>query len=211
MKAVAKPTTAHKQHAFGAKTYVTTVHQWMADPRQLSMFSVKSLESNCLPSMFQEEPDDSSMDGLSLGQSRSRIYSITSVKDKPIPSLIITASSDSFENFRSDVPNGGKKDSTVVDVSQARKKSGFWERVAKRPARTSPFQMNRGQVKSARRVRQMRKKASVTSKVSRPRSNQEELALSVIDGDLKTVEEIVEAYISLYGSKGYQSVLNFRY
>ena len=71
-------------------------------------------------------------------------------------------------------------------------------------------------VKSARQVRQMRKKASVTSRSKdqplQSRSNQLELALAIVEGDLATVDDIFQAYTALYGLEAAcNRILTFRY
>ncbi|TRY61220.1 hypothetical protein TCAL_02177 [Tigriopus californicus] len=68
-----------------------------------------------------------------------------------------------------------------------------------------------GVPKSSKHIHQMRKKVSVTSQDGKKKSNQQDLALAIIEGNLPKVEEIVDAYTSLYGSNGFDLILNYRY
>ena len=44
-----------------------------------------------------------------------------------------------------------------------------------------------------------------------PRSNQDELALAIVEGDVKVVADIVDAYTQLYGQQGFDVVIKFRF
>lgn len=58
-------------------------------------------------------------------------------------------------------------------------------------------------------IRNMRKKVSVTSQ-GKSKTSQEDLALAIVEGDLKRVNEIVEAYVALYRGNGFQLIMRFR-
>lgn len=65
-------------------------------------------------------------------------------------------------------------------------------------------------LQSAKQIRDMRKKVSVTSQ-GKKKTNQEDLALAIVEGNLVKVEEIVEAYVSLYRGDGFRRILSYRY
>lgn len=68
-----------------------------------------------------------------------------------------------------------------------------------------------GVPKSSKHIHRMRKKVSVTSQDGKKKTNQQDLAFAIVEGNLTKVEEIVDAYTSLYGSTGFEMILNFRY
>ncbi len=63
--------------------------------------------------------------------------------------------------------------------------------------------------KTAKGIRNMRKKVSIKSQGKK--SNQEELALNTIDGNISKVEEITEAFIALYMGEGFRIIMRYRY
>ncbi len=63
--------------------------------------------------------------------------------------------------------------------------------------------------KTAKGIRNMRKKVSIKSQGKK--SNQEELALAAIDGNVAKVEEIAEAFIALYMGEGFRILMRYRY
>ena len=56
----------------------------------------------------------------------------------------------------------------------------------------------------------MRKKVSVNSK-GKKKTTQEDLALSIVEGNLQKIEDIVEAYVGLYSGEGFRMVMSYRY
>ncbi len=64
--------------------------------------------------------------------------------------------------------------------------------------------------KTARGIRNMRKNVSIKTHQGK-KSNQEDLALAVVDGNVSKVEEIVEAFIALYMGEGFRIVMRYRY
>ena len=106
------------------------------------------------------------------------------------------------------------RDKAVVDSAVKRKSSNFWEKISGIAGnnKVASRRSSDGEryIKSAKQIRNMRKKVSVTSQ-GKSRTSQEDLALAIVEGNMKRVSEVVEAYIALYKGNGFQLILRFRY
>ncbi len=66
-------------------------------------------------------------------------------------------------------------------------------------------QRRRSVIRTAKQIRSMRKKVSIKSQGKK--SNQEDLAMAAVEGNMNKVSEIVEAYIALYGGEGFKIIM----
>ena len=107
-------------------------------------------------------------------------------------------------------------DEEVVDSAVKRKSSHFWEKISGMAGgnnnKVGSRRSSDGEryIKSAKQVRNMRKKVSVTSQ-GKSRTNQEDLAMAIVEGNMKRISEVVEAYIALYKGNGFQLIMRYRY
>ncbi len=134
------------------------------------------------------------------GQSSDESEAPSSPSPPPAPSRLIKLSI-----------GGKKKDSTT---SQTEQRHNFWEQIARtnrvEDVRRGRRDSDERQLQSANHIRQMRKKVSVTSR-GKKKTNQEDLAMAIVDGNVGKVEDIIEAYVTLYRGDGFRMITRFRY
>ena len=123
-----------------------------------------------------------------------------------------------LEKHLSDSSDDEEKEEDKNTEVKSDNKSGagnFWEKFGGKKARgnkvgASQSSLQDRNLRSAKQIRDMRKKVSVTSQ-GKKKTTQEVLAMAIVEGDMLNVEDILGAYVSLHGADGFRTVLRFRY